>query len=82
MNGLASVLEAGLRKHVHDWERGKHMAEAFGVDGRRWYCAICGVPYWCMAQRDTPTLCDTHGGSWAEGETYCDLHGPTIRWTP
>ena len=29
--------------HVHDWERGVHMNEAFGVDGRLLACAICGV---------------------------------------
>ena len=30
--------------HVHEWERGIHMAEAFGIDGRRYACAICGQP--------------------------------------
>ncbi len=29
--------------HLHEWERGKHMAEAFGIDGRRYACAICGI---------------------------------------
>jgi hypothetical protein len=29
--------------HVHEWERGAHMAQAFGLDGRRFACAICGV---------------------------------------
>jgi hypothetical protein len=28
---------------AHEWERGIHMAEAFGVDGRAYACAICGV---------------------------------------
>ena len=27
----------------HEWERGIHMAEAFGVDGRAYACAKCGV---------------------------------------
>lgn len=31
------------RAHVHEWEKGAHMREAFGVDGRRLACAICGV---------------------------------------
>ena len=30
--------------HVHEWERGAHMTEAFGIDGRRLACATCGVP--------------------------------------
>lgn len=30
--------------HFHEWERGIHMAEAFGVDGRTYACAICGTP--------------------------------------
>lgn len=30
-------------EHEHQWERGKHMAEAFGIDGRRLACAICGT---------------------------------------
>jgi biotin operon repressor len=30
--------------HEHDWERGAHMAEAFGISGRIWACAICGTP--------------------------------------
>ena len=29
--------------HEHEFERGKHMTEAFGVDGRRLACAICGI---------------------------------------
>jgi hypothetical protein len=29
--------------HEHEWERGAHMAHAFGVDGRMYACAICGV---------------------------------------
>jgi hypothetical protein len=29
---------------AHEWERGVHMAEAFGIDGRKFACAICGVP--------------------------------------
>lgn len=37
------------RPHVHDWERGQHMADAFGIDGRILACAICGQP-----KRDDP----------------------------
>ena len=29
--------------HEHEYERGAHMTEAFGVDGRRLACATCGV---------------------------------------
>lgn len=29
--------------HDHEWEHGTHMAEAFGIDGRRAACAICGI---------------------------------------
>ena len=31
-------------RHLHDYERGAHMAEAFGIDGRLMACAICGAP--------------------------------------
>jgi hypothetical protein len=71
-----------VKEHVHEWERGKHMAEAFGVDGRRYYCAICGIPYWCMAQRGSLAVCDIHGGFWPEGAKYCEAHGPDFRWVP
>src|SRR5688500_2353444 len=30
--------------HQHEWERGLHIAEAFGVDGRTYACAVCGTP--------------------------------------
>ena len=30
--------------HGHEYERGAHMAEAFGISGRIWACAICGAP--------------------------------------
>lgn len=33
-----------MSDHVHDWERGAHMNAAFGVDGRTFACAICGLP--------------------------------------
>lgn len=29
--------------HDHQWERGKHMAEAFGIPGNVTACALCGV---------------------------------------
>lgn len=29
--------------HTHEWERGRHMAEAFGVPGNVMACALCGV---------------------------------------
>lgn len=32
------------KSHVHEWDRGIHMAEAFGVDGRKYACTICGTP--------------------------------------
>ena len=31
-------------EHTHEWERGKHMADAFYIDGRILACAICGEP--------------------------------------
>jgi hypothetical protein len=40
--------------HEHEWERGIHMAEAFGVDGRKYACAICGVVR--PADQDLATL--------------------------
>lgn len=67
--------------HIHDWERGIHMREAFGVDGRRWHCAICGLPYWCKAEPESPTRCINHNGEWPMGDTYCEAHGPIYRWT-
>jgi hypothetical protein len=33
-----------MTDHEHEWERGIHMKEAFGVDGRMYACAICGIP--------------------------------------
>ena len=30
--------------HAHEYERGAHMAEAFGIGWRIWACAICGTP--------------------------------------
>ena len=33
-----------MSEHRHEWERGAHMAEAFGIGGRVWACAICGTP--------------------------------------
>jgi hypothetical protein len=29
--------------HAHEWERGKRMAEAFGIPGNVSACALCGV---------------------------------------
>lgn len=39
-----------MTEHEHEWERGLHMKEAFGVDGRRYACAICGA--YGEAERD------------------------------
>jgi biotin operon repressor len=33
-----------MTDHAHEYERGVHMAEAFGIGGRVWACAICGTP--------------------------------------
>ena len=33
-----------MSEHAHEYERGVHMAEAFGIGGRIWACAICGTP--------------------------------------
>jgi hypothetical protein len=32
-----------MTDHEHEWERGAHMKAAFGVDGRKPACAICGI---------------------------------------
>jgi hypothetical protein len=39
----ARLVPAEDEGHEHEWERGQHMAAAFGIDGRRYACAICGV---------------------------------------
>jgi hypothetical protein len=36
------VKPTAARDHEHDYERGSHIREAFGVDGRTYACAICG----------------------------------------
>ncbi len=62
-------------RHVHEWERGAHMAEAFGVDGRRYYCAICGIPYWCVQTPEAPGYCQTHQGTWPDYRRFCYRQG-------
>ena len=57
--------------HVHEWERGRHMAEAFGVDGRKAACAICGIVRECFPTGDL-WHCSVHGGYWPRAARYCD----------
>ena len=39
----ARAAAPSVEPHEHEYERGAHMAEAFGVDGRKLHCAICGA---------------------------------------
>ena len=49
------------------------MAEAFGVDGRKFACAICGVAKQCRPKSDWARWeCRIHGSAWPPGARYCD----------
>ena len=63
--------------HEHEWERGIHMREAFGVDGRVAACAICGVTrslrYRCVMVGCTIVGRHQHGDGVPKriGGSYC-----------